>query len=198
MGWWWWNAARGSGGGSSGGLRTTKVRAYDRTVQRPEDFRRPALSESGYRGWCSYLALRPGGGSKPDAGPGTYVVLRVTDEAPVFLDTSPAWTMHGGPVDRAALEANWVADARVVYIGKANNLSVRVPAMAAFGAGVKAAHGGGRLVWQLEETPDLLFAWRPVRDGFATPRDDERAMIDDFRAAYGKPPFANDPDRRGR
>lgn len=161
-------------------------------------FSRAALTGAGYSGWCNRLALRPGGGRKPDAGPGTYVVLRADDDAPVFLDTSPAWTKHGGPVDRAALEANWVDGAHVVYIGKANDLSVRVPAMAAFGAGKKVPHGGGRLVWQLEKAPELLFAWRPLRDGFATARDDERAMIENFRAAYGKPPFANDPDRLGR
>ena len=136
--------------GSLGQLADDDAGAYDRAVPRPEDFTRSVLTETGYGGWCSYLALRPGGGSKPDAGPGTYVVVRVTDEPPAFLDTSPAWTKHGGPMDRVALEANWVADARVLYIGKADDLSVRFPAMAVFGAGIKAPHGGGRIVLAAE------------------------------------------------
>jgi hypothetical protein len=69
--------------------------------------------------------------------------------------------------------------------------------MAAFGAGKKSSHWGGRLVWQLAEAPTLVVAWRPTRVVFDRPMDDETDMIRRFREAYGKPPFANLPHLLG-
>jgi hypothetical protein len=91
-------------------------------------------------------------------------------------------------VSLSALKANWVDDARVLYIGKADSLNTRIRAMAAFGHGIRAAHLGGRVVWQLKESPILLVGWRPLRPGF-TPLQDETDMIDKFRTAYGQPPL---------
>jgi hypothetical protein len=93
------------------------------------------------------------------------------------------------------LSANWVSDAEVVYIGKANNLRRRLKEFAKFGAGHKIGHWGGRLIWQLEESHALLVAWKetPGRD----PELVETELIAQFRAAYGQPPFANDPHRLG-
>jgi hypothetical protein len=64
----------------------------------------------------------------------------------------------------------------VLYIGKADCLDARIRAMAAFGHGVRAAHFGLWLVWQLTESAFLLVGWRPVRAGF-TPSQDETDVI---------------------
>jgi hypothetical protein len=165
------------------------------------DFRRVALAADGYEGWTTFGSLHP---RRPDihippAG-GTYVVLRVKTDEPVFLRANPAGLFKGRDptVSLAHLEANWVDKARVLYIGKAENLDTRVRAMAAFGAGTKSSHFGGRIVWQLEEAPTLLVAWRHTRFGFEHPLDDEDDMIRRFRTAYGKSPFANRPHLLGR
>ena len=166
---------------------------------RRSDFAKRTLALPGYSGWTTFDSLRPGGGAKSVREGGTYVVLRTTDNAPRFLKINPAGHFKGmdQTVPISHLEANWVVGARVVYIGKADDLDERLRCMAAFGAGKRVAHRGGRLIWQLEEASDLLVAWRLVRRGFS-PKTDEDDMIARFREAYGKPPFANCPDRMGR
>ena len=166
---------------------------------RKSDFSRRSLTADGYEGWTTFSALRPGGGTKIDQEGGTYVVLRVSRDPPLFLKVSPAGHFKGydqtAPLEQ--LQANWVVGALVLYIGKANDLDVRLRCMAAYGAGKRVAHRGGRLLWQLADAPTLLVAWRPVRVG-STPKTDEDDMIDSFREAYGRPPFANYPNRPGR
>jgi hypothetical protein len=170
------------------------------TPARRRDFTRTALTADSYGGWVVSTELRPGGGAVVDEGPGTYVVYRVTDAEPVFLDANPGGRFKGRDpsVPLEHLKANWVAGAHVVYIGKADNMTVRVRAMAAFGARVRAAHWGGRLVWQLADSRELLFAWRPLRAAFSTALADEVDMIRLFCVAYGRPPFANSPNAIGR
>lgn len=166
---------------------------------RKSDFTRRALTADGYQGWTTFSTLRPGGGTKIEHGGGTYVVLGVTDDPPICLEVTPAsWFMGlDQTVPPEQLEVNWVAGARVLYIGKADDLDERLRCMAAFGAGRRVAHRGGRLVWQRAEASALLVDQMPVRAGF-TPKTDEDDMIDCFRQAYGQPPFANHPDRMGR
>ena len=78
-----------------------------------------ALRNEGFRGFVPFADL-------PDVevprGPGVYVVVRVSAESPEFLSESPAGRFQGRdpsvPVDR--LDAQWVADSPVVYIGEAS------------------------------------------------------------------------------
>lgn len=100
------------------------------------------------------------------------------------------------------LAANWVEGAAVVYIGKADwrkrgkhPLRQRLREFADFGAGRPVAHWGGRLIWQLEDSAELLIGWMPTPDESA--RAVEVRLIEEFRAIYGKPPFANDPHLLG-
>lgn len=95
----------------------------------------------------------------------------------------------------AALGANWVDDAEVVYIGKADRLKRRLTQFADFGAGKPIGHWGGRLIWQLPRTDQLLVAWRETPG--RVPLEVEGELIAAFRRAYGKAPFANDPHRLG-
>ena len=93
------------------------------------------------------------------------------------------------------LKENWVDNSLIVYIGKAGNesskatLNSRLKQYLYFGQGRKAAHWGGRLIWQLKDSDQLLVCWKK------SPNDDPRAiekkLIKNFVTEYGKRPFAN-------
>jgi hypothetical protein len=85
-----------------------------------------------------------------------------------------------------------------VYIGKAKHdrLRTRLKEFIDFGRGGKRRHWGGRLIWQLDASEELLVAWRVLLREI-TPESVEAQMIAAFRADYGKAPFANDPHRLG-
>ena len=160
-----------------------------------QQFSRSQLETDGFVGWVTFDYLSAADPC-PTSG-GVYVVSRADQTAPCFLDRScGGWFKGNDPtVPHDHLVANWVEAAEVVYIGKASNLRRRLREFAKFGAGQKIGHWGGRLIWQLEESFGLLVAWKE------TPRLDpavvEANLIAEFRAAYGQPPFANDPHRLG-
>lgn len=85
-----------------------------------------------------------------------------------------------------------------MYIGKANHgrLRKRLEEFVDFGRGGKRRHWGGRLIWQLDMSGEVLVAWR-VLPRKIVPKTVESQMIATFRADWGKAPFANDPHRLG-
>lgn len=83
--------------------------------------------------------------------------------------------------------------ARVLYIGKTDAGATgcqgrrgRLVRYARHGAG-GTSHHGGRYIGQLEGAADLLVAWKAC----TRPREQEKALIAEFEAAYGTLPFAN-------
>lgn len=165
------------------------------------DWTRDALEREGFVGWRCFRDLGGELRSIAAGAGGVYVVYRDTLDPPAWLDKNPGGTWAGDPtVSADDLIANWVEDARVVNIGKATHgqLRKRLRAYASFGQGKNARHYGGRLIWQLAGAADLLVAWRVIEDVTVNPYDVEQEMIRRFRGVYGKPPFANNPDRLGR
>ncbi|GAA5058705.1 hypothetical protein GCM10023208_25370 [Erythrobacter westpacificensis] len=160
-----------------------------------QQFSRSQLETDGFVGWMTFDYLSAADPC-PTSG-GVYVVIRTDQNPPCFLDQScGGWFKDRDPtVPHGTLVANWVEDAEVVYIGKANNLRRRLSEFAKFGAGKKIGHWGGRLIWQLGESSTLLVGWKETSG--LEPALVEAKMIADFRAAYGHPPFANDPHRMG-
>ena len=156
---------------------------------------RTRLEDAGFEGWVTFREL-PARLPTIDRVGGVYVVVNAVG-SPGFLGASPAGRFkdRDPSVSEDVLRANWVEDAAVVYIGKADDLRRRLREFMRFGSGEPVGHWGGRLIWQLSDSRSLLVAWR-VTAG-QVPREVEVAMIDAFRDAWGKPPFANEPHRLG-
>jgi len=157
-------------------------------------FTRQGLEKAGFVGWVPFAALR---GSACPASGGVYVITYGADRPIAFAERScGGWFKGEDPtVTLETLTANWVHDAEVVYIGKANQLKRRLKQYADFGAGKPVGHRGGRLIWQLPSIDCLLVAWKETPGRI--PLEVEAELIEQFRRAYGKPPFANDPQRLG-
>ena len=124
---------------------------------------------------------------------GVYVVLRERAEAPSFLEKGTGGAFKGknpnSPI--SALEATWVEDTQVVYIGMTRaTLKNRLSAYMRFGQGEAVGHWGGRFIWQLEDAKDLVVCWKPMSSGDAATEESE--MIQAFKQAHaGRRPFAN-------
>jgi hypothetical protein len=163
------------------------------------DWDRDALTGRGFAGWIPVSTCPLGLSRIERTHGGVYVVYREGPVEPAYLERSPAGQLRGDPtVDRKALDANWVRGARVMYVGKADHgrLRTRLAEFIDFGRGGKRRHWGGRLIWQLQHSEDLLIAWR-VLPTSVSPKEEEDRMLDAFKRTYGKRPFANNPDRRG-
>ena len=129
---------------------------------------------------------------------GVYLVLRGTLDAPKFLETGTGGHFKGQdpnvPLDE--LQRNWVEGADIVYIGKAGSqcgsakLRSRLRQLVSFGCGKNVGHWGGRYLWQLEDSNDLIVCWLPLID--EEPKIVEEELIQSFKRQHsGMRPFAN-------
>jgi hypothetical protein len=152
------------------------------------DFDIADLRKRGFVGFVSVAQLA----SEPPPESGVYAVVREATNAPRFLDRSPAsWFKGQDPtVSIERLDAEWVADAQTLYLGKASSLSERIGLLVEFsnaGRDRSVFHKGGRLLWQLEDGQELLVAWRVEPDFEGVEADLQGEFID----TYGRLPFAN-------
>lgn len=159
---------------------------------------REYLLAQGFGGFKTVGELMDGLKTAVPAQKGVYVVLRESVSAPQFLTKGTGGFFKGKDpnVPLAELEANWVTDTPILYIGKAGGtdssatLQKRLCQYLRFGQGANVGHWGGRYIWQLADSRDLVVCWK----GLFTdePREVEQQMIADFKAAHaGKRPFAN-------
>ena len=127
--------------------------------------------------------------------PGIYVIVRVADGRPGFLAASSGGWFKGKdpsyPLEVAS--ESWVEGAHVLYVGMTRarkGLKSRLCQFFDFGSGKAIGHRGGRLLWHLEDSGQLVVRWRtcPASEADAA----ETAAIACFKAVYdGKRPFAN-------
>ena len=160
---------------------------------------RKDLEAKGFKGFRTVAELRANCFSGIPLTPGVYVAISERTKKPIeILSRSPAgWFKGKNPTQHIAdLRSRWVNGAEIVYIGKAGGpgtrpdrtLKARIGEFLCFGVGVPCAHWGGRSVWQLGESDDLLIAWVEA-DG---PRSLEKRLIKEFKKGNsGRRPFAN-------
>lgn len=151
------------------------------------DWTRENLRAAGFVGWVTFEALMDNPEGVPQPG-GVYIVAQADGAEPEFLEVNPGGRFkdRDQTVAASALRANWVDGAEIVHIGKANNLRRRLREFSRFGADKPIGHWGGRLIWQLTRSKDLLVAWRETPGEI--PKEVETMMLTAFRADYGHTP----------
>lgn len=148
------------------------------------------IRKAGFYGFKTMSELFADSSLIPDPG-GVYLVLRTSSAAPKFLLTGTGGHFKGKDPNVSAeeLKRNWVAKSIVVYIGKATSLKRRLRQYFGFGQGRNVGHWGGRYIWQLQDSADLVVCWKQTPDD--DPREVEKQLIQEFTTKFLKPPFAN-------
>lgn len=128
---------------------------------------------------------------------GVYLVLNLDSRPPDFLTigTGEHFKKKDPNVSISELKRNWIDKVIVVYIGKAGKegskatLHSRLGQYFRFGQGKNVGHKGGRLIWQLKNSNDLIVCWKvlPSED----PRAFEAELIQQFVSKFSNRPFAN-------
>ena len=154
------------------------------------------IKDQGFVGFIKISDLMRDSSKIPDR-PGVYMVLYSGSGTPTFIDPGTGGFHKGlNPnVSFPVLIKNWVKDTVVIYIGKAGGtdnyttLSKRLKDYLRFGKGATVGHYGGRLIWQIKTSGDLVICWKTMISG--EPREIEADLISEFLVQYKKRPFAN-------
>lgn len=126
--------------------------------------------------------------------PGIYVVVRNSNEDPVFLAVGTGGLHKGMDLNYpvSTLKSKWIPDEQWIYIGKTDSsLRKRIRTYMSHGKGKDAAHRGGRAIWQLADSDDLIVAWKALSPSVSA-REIEIRLISEFKQAHGgRLPYAN-------
>lgn len=158
-------------------------------------FDRDDLEKAGFTGFVTFADLRESWLDYVPKTGGVYAVVRESDQPPSYLANNPGGRFKGRDptVAVSTLDTKWVELCPVVYLGKGDNLQRRLGQYARFGAGDPIGHWGGRYIWQLSDSPELLVAWKRCEEG-QTAAELEGEIVARFKERYGCLPFANIAD----
>ena len=148
------------------------------------------LKDEGFKGFVRVEELMSNP-KLPEDEKGVYVVLYTHDTRPDFMQvgTGGFFKDEDPNVSIEELEANWIDGEQIIYIGKATSLRDRLSQYMKFGIGKKIGHKGGRYVWQIKDSANLLVCWKRTDE---EPRDVEKKMIAEVKLSHkGRRPFAN-------
>ena len=149
------------------------------------------LEKNGFQGFVTISDLTKNPALAPTEK-GVYMILRESENAPEFLKEGTGGFFKGkNPnVSISELQNNWVKNTPIMYIGKATSLQSRLKQYMKFGQGKNVGHYGGRYIWQLKDSQELIVCWKSLKN--EVPRDIEQEMIKEFKVKNrGNRPFAN-------
>jgi len=161
------------------------------------NFKKEDLIKYGFQGFNKISEIRKIYNIIP-AHKGVYLVYRNSLDTPEFINpgTGGYFKKKNPNVLEPVLKDNWINNEKVLYIGKAgsfnNNSSLyeRIKLYVKFGYGENVGHRGGRYIWQLSDSEDLLIAYKELDD--VEPREEEKKLLNLFMGQNdGKLPFAN-------
>ena len=153
------------------------------------------LKDDGFAGFRPFEQLDI---NRVPRAPGIYVVLKPEGFRQVFLAKSlgSRFKKRDPSLPHPALEAEWVENADVLYIGKAGpgstgnrGLRKHIQEFTDFGRGKPVGHWDGRFIWQLAHSQSLVIAWKEL--AAAEVNAAEASYHAEFVRIYGKLPFAN-------
>lgn len=155
-----------------------------------------SLKQGGFLGFKTKAELFIDSSCIPKTS-GIYIVLFLGKDEPSFLEVGCGGFFNGrNPnVSISELRSKWVFSTPVIYIGKAGGqnskatLNSRLKQYFAFGQGKPVGHYGGRYIWQLENSKELVVCWKATPD--KDPREIEAGLISQFVTEFGKRAFAN-------
>ena len=151
------------------------------------------LKSDGFEGFISVETLMQSCKVVPSYS-GVYIVLRLKGSEPEFLEQGTGGFFkkkepRNPNVSIDELRDNWVPNEAIMYIGKTKSLNKRLGTYLRFGEGKPVSHWGGRYIWQLKDSRELLVCWKKTDED---PRVVEKEMIAQFKKEHGgKRPFAN-------
>jgi hypothetical protein len=159
------------------------------------------LKEQGFQGFIKIKNIKQNYNMIPDEK-GLYLIYNDCSNI-TFLNISTGGFFHGkNPTVRIdALNEKWVEGANTLYIGKAGGVAAngriykstlrgRIKLYMQFGSGQPVGHWGGRYIWQIRESDDLLVAYKILEN--ENPVKKEKEILSLFREHYKeKLPFAN-------
>ena len=147
------------------------------------------IKEAGFTGFKKMGDLFLNSSMLPDCN-GVYLVLNTDNRPGEFLTVGSGGHFKGKDpnISLSDLKSNWVDNIKVVYIGKATSLRSRLRQYFSFGQGKNIGHYGGRLIWQIKYSKDLVVCWKSLT---TDPREYEADLIRQFVTIYGCRPFAN-------
>ncbi|MBT4361920.1 MAG: hypothetical protein HOD11_13230 [Candidatus Marinimicrobia bacterium] len=155
-----------------------------------------SIQEEGFKGFETIGSMMQNACQNVPHIQGVYFVLNQNHIKDFLEESTGGWFKKKNPsVEQNVLEQNWVNDAIVLNMGKAGGssssatLNSRLKQYMNFGQGKPVGHWGGRLIWQLSTSSDLVICWKELLDD--EPREVEKAYIQDFIHEFGKRPFAN-------
>lgn len=128
---------------------------------------------------------------------GVYLIIYQASEQPVFLEIGCGGFFKGrNPnVPISELRARWIPIRLSFTLAKQAEAIVQQRCIQGycniwlFGKGKAIGHYGGRYIWQLKNSKDLMVCWKTLPND--EPRIVERQMIAEFKAQFQKSPFAN-------
>jgi hypothetical protein len=122
-----------------------------------------SIEQSGFFGFVKLEQLFVKSSLIPDIK-GVYMILNTNNTPPEFSEIGTGGYFKGkNPnISLSELKHNWVEETLVVYIGKAGGddskatLRSRLTQYFRFGQGKNVGHYGGRLIWQIRNSKELL------------------------------------------
>ncbi|WIM90847.1 hypothetical protein [Porphyromonas gingivalis] len=148
------------------------------------------IKKYGFKGFESVKDLREDSSRIPKKK-GVYLVLKPQDMDVDFLETGTGGHTKGNPnVSRDKLKAKRIEHMLVLYVGRTGRtLYERINELLRFGQGENIDHWGGRYLWQINHSEELVICWKEMQD--EDPEEIWKQLLWDFESVYSKLPFAN-------